>query len=111
MERKLHIKASKSCRKELRSYVTLVGTEVCLYAVDRALEENRPAWYYVRGILRNLREKNIRSRQGAEMDFATFHSGKGRKKPSYASQFQQHGQTQLTDLERKAVAEALAEGT
>lgn len=46
---------------ELKGYVARLGPEVCLRAIDKALDAGKARWDYIRGILRRLEGDGIRS--------------------------------------------------
>lgn len=52
---------SSGSMTELLEYERTLGTEVCLRAIDKALDANAPSWNYVRGILNRCKEQNITS--------------------------------------------------
>ncbi len=110
MFRLLGIRPSRTCLRELRDYVSRLGTDTCIYAVERAAEESQCSWKYVRGILRDMDLNGIRSRSHAENCHRSY------VKPttagtngSYQSQFDTHDKRILTELEKRAIAEAIAE--
>lgn len=47
--------------EELKGYVARLGPEVCLRAIDKALDAGKARWDYIRGILRRLEADGIRS--------------------------------------------------
>ena len=52
---------SHRCREELRGFVSRVGAEVCLRAIDEAADAGKPSWAYIRGILRAKEGLGVRS--------------------------------------------------
>ncbi len=43
--------------EELREYCDALGQELCLFALERALEQDKPRWSYVRAILRSYKQQ------------------------------------------------------
>ena len=52
---------TERCRAELETFVRELGAEVCLRAIDVAIDERKTNWSYIRGILRAKKEQGIRS--------------------------------------------------
>ena len=52
---------SQVCKDQLKAYVRDLGAEVCLRAIDLAVDENKPQWSYLQGILRNLAARGVTS--------------------------------------------------
>lgn len=52
---------SETCRAELETFVRELGAEVCLRAIDVAIDERKTNWSYIRGILRAKKEQGVRS--------------------------------------------------
>ncbi len=104
MVKLLHVHPSRTCLQELRTFVTRLGVDTCLFAVERAGEEGRGNWSYVRGILRDLQAKGITNRRRAE----SYHQ-RYSKVPGPNSMYQIHGQTYVSELDRQAIADIMAE--
>lgn len=51
---------SPTSMEELGSYAKAMGSEVCLRAIDRAIDAGKANWNYIRGILRNLEAQGVR---------------------------------------------------
>ena len=47
--------------EELRGYAETLGQELCLFALERALEQDKPHWSYVRAILRSYKQQGYTS--------------------------------------------------
>ena len=47
--------------EELRDYAETLGQELCLFALERALEQDKPHWSYVRAILRSYKQQGYTS--------------------------------------------------
>ena len=105
MVRLLGVRPSKTCLGELREFVSRLGTDTCIFAVERAAEEGRANWSYVRGILRDLDRNRVTDRRQAEESHRRHNVRPMDKNGMYAT----HGQTKLSELELQAIAEALAE--
>ena len=45
--------------QELRDYCDTLGQELCLFALERALEQDKPHWSYVRAILRSYKQQGF----------------------------------------------------
>ena len=59
--RRVNPRPSPRCREELREFESVLGREVCLRAMDEALDEGKTGWAYIRGILRSKQEQGVRS--------------------------------------------------
>ena len=58
---KINPQPSPRCREELEGFVGTVGPQVCLRAIDEAVDEGKTGWAYIRGILRAKQEQGVRS--------------------------------------------------
>ncbi len=60
---KINPTASQTSLEELAGYVKRLGAEVCLRAIDETLDAgaDKINWHYLRGILRRLSERGVRS--------------------------------------------------
>lgn len=58
---KINHQPSPRCREELEGFVGTVGPQVCLRAIDEAVDEGKTGWAYIRGILRAKQEQGVRS--------------------------------------------------
>lgn len=52
---------TEMCRAELETFVRELGSEVCLRAIDVAIDERKTNWSYIRGILKAKKEQGVRS--------------------------------------------------
>lgn len=53
--------ASPTCLAELEAFEREMGTEVCKRAIDIAIDERKPQWSYVKGILRAKQSQGVKS--------------------------------------------------
>ena len=74
---KVNPSASHMCLQELVQYAQILGTEVCLRAMDTALDEGRHQWSYIRSILQRCTQQGIRSL--ADWDAAEAQRGGGQR--------------------------------
>lgn len=51
---------SPSSMDELKGYVSLMGAECCIKAIDAAIDAKKASWSYVRGILRSKASQGVR---------------------------------------------------
>lgn len=58
---RINPKPSPSSLEELKGYVEAMGGEVCLKAIDTAVDAGKGTWSYVRAILRAKREQGVKS--------------------------------------------------
>ena len=58
---KVNPQPSPRCTEELERFVGQVGPEVCLRAIDEAVDEGKAGWAYIRGILRAKAQQGVRS--------------------------------------------------
>ena len=52
---------TETCRAELETFVRELGADVCLRAIDVAIDERKTNWSYIRGILRAKKEQGVKS--------------------------------------------------
>lgn len=52
---------TETCRAELETFVRELGSDVCLRAIDVAIDERKTNWSYIRGILRSKKDQGVRS--------------------------------------------------
>jgi DnaD/phage-associated family protein len=71
---------SQTCVAELERFVSEMGQDVCLRAIDVAVDERRTNWSYVRGILKAKQEQGVKCLADWERVDAEFEARK--KKPS-----------------------------
>ncbi len=106
---KINPTPSQICITELADYAHELGAEVCLHAMNVALDEKKTTWSYVRAILKGYREDGVKCL--ADIQRREKQRGKNRpKEPERKNKgFQKHGD-ELSDLAKKAVRRALEEG-
>ena len=68
---------TETCRAELETFVRELGQDVCLRAIDVAIDEGKTGWSYIRGILRAKKEQGVRSL--ADWDRVDQQRQKGKK--------------------------------
>lgn len=56
---KVNPSASQRSIDELKGYIEVLGPDVCLRAIDVALDAKKANWNYIRAILRNLQAKGV----------------------------------------------------
>lgn len=104
---RLNLRLTEQAAQKLKGLYHRLGEEVCYFAIDRALEENKPEWAYFRGILRNLDAAGVKTAEEARA------YGKPSRQTQYQNPrndcYQRHGNTVVTELEREAIARALRE--
>lgn len=57
---KVNPSASQTSLEELKAYVKAMGKDVCLRAIDIALDEKKAQWAYIRAILRRWQSKGVK---------------------------------------------------
>lgn len=57
---KINPAPSQTSLDELKGYTERMGAEVCLRAIDKALDAGKATWNYIRGILRSVESKGVR---------------------------------------------------
>ena len=56
---RINPEASPISRAELRGFAEAMGADVCKRAFDIALDEKKPFWSYIKGILRNKQDQGV----------------------------------------------------
>lgn len=51
---------SPTSMDELKGYVSLMGAECCIRAIDAALNAKKPSWNYIRRVLMNKASQGVR---------------------------------------------------
>lgn len=74
---KVNPQLSESSRDELTGFVQVMGPEVCLRAIDVALDAKKATWPYIRSILRTKQSQGVRCL--ADWDIAEAEREKMRK--------------------------------
>ena len=75
---------SETCRAELETFVRELGSEVCLRAIDVAIDERKTSWSYIRGILKAKKEQGVKSL--ADWDRVDEQRKAGNKSPVVVTQ-------------------------
>lgn len=57
---KINPNPSQTSLDELKGYIEAMGSEVCLRAIDTALDAGKANWSYIRAILRNKQSQGVR---------------------------------------------------
>ena len=52
---------SPDCIDELKSYIKLLGADVCCRAINIALDDKKASWSYIKGILASYSRDGVRS--------------------------------------------------
>lgn len=99
---------SQLCADELLDFTRELGAEVCVHAMQVALDEKKTQWSYIRAILRGYRDDGVRCL--ADIQAREEKRGKNRtREPDRKSAgFQRHG-APLSEAAQKAVRRALEE--
>lgn len=103
--------ASGECLRELLDYEQKLGSDVCIYALRYALDEQKISWSYIRAILAAYIRDGVKTlddvkRREMQRGQRGRPADKGRDRNA---QYSTHGGS-VTDLERKAIEAALLEG-
>lgn len=103
---KINSTPSQICIGELTEFARELGAEVCLHAMNVALDEKKTAWSYIRAILRGYRADGVRSLEDV------LRREEQREKPPKKGRnqgFQRHD-GELSQRAKRAVQQALEEG-
>lgn len=87
---------TETCRAELETFVRELGADVCLRAVDVAIDERKTSWSYIRGILRAKKEQGIRSL--ADWDASERKREKGEQRGDAGNNSERKWNVQSADL-------------
>lgn len=106
-----HINASASgeCLRELLGYEQKLGSDVCIYAMRYAIDEQKTAWSYIRAILAAYVRDGVKSVDDIKRRDMQRGQRPTGKNAARNAQYCTHGGA-VSDLERKAIEEALREG-
>lgn len=106
-----HINASASgeCLRELLGYEQKLGSDVCIYAMRYAIDEKKTAWSYIRAILAAYVRDGVKSVDDIKRRDMQRGQRPTGKNVARNAQYSTHGGA-VSDLERKAIEEALREG-
>ena len=101
---------TERCRAELETFVRELGADVCLRAIDVAIDERKTSWSYIRGILRAKKEQGVRSLADWDRADEQRQAGKkGQKLPEVTQE--QKNKRAREDMERgKRLLAAMMEG-
>ena len=99
---------SQLCADELLDFTRELGAEVCVHAMQVALDEKKTQWSYIRAILRGYRDDGVRCL--ADIQAREEKRGRNRaREPNRKNDgFQRHGGP-LSETTKKAVQRALEE--
>lgn len=98
---------SRLCIDELAEFAQTLGSEVCVNAMNVALDEKKTQWSYIKGILRGYQKDGVRCL--ADIQAREEKRQWVKKEPTdRSSQYQKHG-APLSTLAKQAVQRALAE--
>lgn len=103
--------ASGECLRELLDYEQKLGSDVCIYAMRYAIDEQKISWSYIRAILAAYVRDGVKTLDGVkrrEMQRGQRSRPKS-KGAERNAQFSTHSGA-VSDLERKAIEAALREG-
>ena len=90
---------TETCRAELETFVRELGADVCLRAIDVAIDERKTSWSYIRGILRAKKEQGVRSLADWDRADEQRQAGKkGQKLPEVTQE--QRNERAREDMER-----------
>ena len=106
-----HINASASgeCLRELLDYEHKLGSDVCIYAMRYAIDEQKTAWSYIRAILAAYARDGVKSVDDIKRRDMQRGQRPTGKNAARNAQYSTHGGS-VSDLERKAIEAALREG-
>lgn len=106
-----HINASASgeCLRELLGYEQKLGSDVCIYAMRYAIDEQKTAWSYIRAILAAYVHDGVKSVDDIKRRDMQRSQRQAGKNAARNAQYSTHGGS-VSDLERKAIEAALREG-
>ncbi len=103
--------ASGECLRELLDYEQNLGSDVCIYALRYALDEQKISWSYIRAILAAYVRDGVKTLDDVKR--REMQRGKRSRTTSKGAernvQFSTHSGS-VSDLERKAIEAALREG-
>lgn len=106
-----HINASASgeCLRELLDYEQKLGSDVCIYAMRYAIDEQKTAWSYIRAVLAAYVRDGVKSVDDIKRRDMQRGQRQAGKNAARNAQYSTHGGS-VSDLERKAIEAALREG-
>lgn len=101
---RLNSNLSDSSRDELTEYENVLGTEVCIKAMDMAMDQGKTSWNYVRAILENWYIDGVRSvseveqREAARMASKMEHAPHGMLVNNCSNQNYTLGESELNAI-------------
>lgn len=106
-----HINASASgeCLRELLGYEQKLGSDVCIYAMRYAIDEQKTAWSYIRAVLAAYVRDGVKSVDDIKRRDMQRGQRPTGKNAARNAQYSTHDGS-VSDLERKAIEAALLEG-
>lgn len=106
-----HINASASgeCLRELLGYEQKLGSDVCIYAMRYAIDEQKTAWSYIRAVLAAYVRDGVKSVDDIKRRDMQRGQRPTGKNAARNAQYSTHDGS-VSDLERKAIEAALREG-
>ena len=103
---------TERCRAELETFVRDLGAEVCLRAIDVAIDERKTNWSYIRGILRAKKEQGVRSLADWDRADEQRQAGKkGQKTPEVTPEQQAEKSRQDRERTRRLLEQMRKEST
>lgn len=99
---------SQLCADELLDFTRELGAEVCVHAMQVALDEKKTQWSYIRAILRGYRDDGVRCLADIQAREEKRGKNRAREPDRKSGAFQRHGD-RLSENARKAVRQALEE--
>lgn len=98
---------SRTCIDELLGYEKTLGTEICLKAMDVALDDKKTAWSYIRAILQDKASRGIRTLADWQADEDKRRADKAITNPKTAGSTPGHAPAPERDERAKASMERL----
>ena len=98
---------SRTCIDELLGYEKTLGTEICLKAMDVALDDKKTAWSYIRAILQDKAARGIRTLADWQADEDKRRADKAIVNPKTAGSTPGHAPAPERDERAKASMERL----
>ena len=99
---------SQLCADELLDFTRELGAEVCVHAMQVALDEKKTQWSYIRAILRGYRDDGVRCLADIQAREEKRGKNRAREPDRKSAGFQRHG-APLSEAAQKAVRRALEE--
>lgn len=99
---------SQICADELLDFTRELGAEVCVHAMQVALDEKKTQWSYIRAILRGYRDGGVRCLSDIQAREEKRGRNRAREPNRKKDGFQRHGGP-LSETAKKAVQRSLEE--